>query len=68
MDIIVEVVAEVVERRAADMKNLTDTVVEVAAVVGCRAAEVTVTDVVPVHQVAAAKKSKKRRILFSLIY
>ena len=65
-----EVVAEVVARQVADMKNHTDAVAEVAAeVVGRRvAAEVIVTDVVLDHQVAAAKTSKKRRILFSLIY
>ena len=63
-----EVVA-VVGHRAAYMKNPTD-VVPVAAEVVARqvATEVIVTDVVLDHQVAAAKTSKKRRILFSLIY
>ena len=65
-DTVVEVVA-VVGRRAAYMKNHTDAVAEVAAEVVTRrvAAEVIVTDVVLDHQVAAAKTSKKRRILFS---
>ena len=66
---VVPVTAEAVGRQAADVKSLTDTVVEVAAeVVGHQAAEVIVTDVVPDHQVAAAKTSKKRRILFNLTY
>ena len=60
-----EVAAEVVGRRVADMKNPTDTVVEVAAVVRRQAAEVIVTDVVLMFLVEAAKRTKKRRILFS---
>ena len=69
-DIVVEVVAEVVARQAADMKNPTATVVEAAEVVARRVeAEVIVTVMAVVldHR-AAAKTSKKRRILFSLIY
>ena len=63
-----EVVA-VVGHRAADMKNPTDTVAVAAEVVGRRVAtEVIVTDVVLDHRVAAAKTSKKRRILFNLTY
>ena len=64
---VVPVTAEAVGRQAADVKSLTDTVVEVAAEVVARrvATEVIVTDVGLEHQVAAAKTSKKRRILFS---